>query len=72
MKTTIVKEYPKEKGEPYYPIPRKENVDLYNLYKKEADKLDNIYFVGRLAKYKYANMDVVIKDAIELVKEVEG
>ncbi|NLM97163.1 MAG: UDP-galactopyranose mutase [Halanaerobiaceae bacterium] len=72
MKTTIVKEYPKEEGEPYYPIPRKENVDLYNLYKKEADKLDNIYFVGRLAKYKYANMDVVIKDAIELVKEVEG
>ncbi|MDI3546988.1 MAG: UDP-galactopyranose mutase [Halanaerobiales bacterium] len=66
-RTTIVKEYPCGEGEPYYPIPRKENRELYNLYAEEAKKLDNVYFIGRLGKYKYANMDIVVKDAMELI-----
>lgn len=64
--TTIVKEYPMVKGDPYYPIPMKRNEKLYAKYKEEADKLKNIYFVGRLAQYKYLNMDQVIKEAINL------
>jgi len=62
-KTTIVKEYPRAFGEPYYPIPNTKNHLLYERYKKEAKKLKNVYFVGRLAQYKYLNMDQVVKNA---------
>ncbi len=59
-KTTISKEFPKMKGEPFYPIPNSKNSKLFNKYKIEADKLKNIKFIGRLAEYKYYNMDQVI------------
>ncbi len=58
--TTISKEYSTPKGEPYYPIPTEENRMKYLQYKKEADKLENVSFVGRLAEYKYYNMDQVV------------
>ena len=58
--TTITKEYPKEKGEPYYPIPNKETDILYEKYREEADKLEDVCFLGRLAEYKYYNMDQVV------------
>lgn len=64
--TTIVKEYPQSEGEPYYPIPAKENYGLYKRYKADADNLKNIYFIGRLAQYKYLNMDQVVKEALDL------
>lgn len=67
-KTTVVKEYPRAEGEPYYPIPSSRNRELYRLYAEEAKKLDKVYFTGRLATYKYANMDVVVKDAMDLVE----
>ncbi len=67
-KTTIVKEYSTSDGEPYYPIPRRENRELYQLYRQEAEKLGNVRFIGRLGLYKYANMDIVVKDAMDLVK----
>ncbi|ADD01948.1 UDP-galactopyranose mutase [Thermoanaerobacter italicus Ab9] len=63
--TTIVKEYPKDcKSEndiPYYPIPQKENMEICNKYKNEAEKQKNILFVGRLAEYRYYNMDAVVE-----------
>jgi len=53
-------------GEPYYPIPKKDNELLYQQYKAEAEKLKNVYFVGRLAQYKYFNMDQVVRSALDL------
>lgn len=67
-KTTIVKEYPISSGEPFYPIPRKQNEILYEKYAQEAEKLKNTYFVGRLAQYKYYNMDQVVREALNLSK----
>ncbi|MBW1709235.1 MAG: UDP-galactopyranose mutase [Deltaproteobacteria bacterium] len=68
-KTTIVREYPAEKGDPYYPIPREQNRLLYEKYKQEADKLSDVYFIGRLAYYKYLNMDEVVALALELFEK---
>lgn len=67
-KTIITKEYPKEwsnNDEPYYPINDERNNNLYLQYKKLAEKLDNVTFIGRLAEYKYMNMDEVIEEAID-------
>lgn len=72
--TKIVKEYSRGVGEPYYPIPNKRNEDLYNQYKKLAEKEEinsNVYFVGRLATYKYFNMDQAILSAIETFQKIE-
>jgi UDP-galactopyranose mutase len=48
-KTSIVYEYPQAEGDPYYPIPRKENAEIYNRYKALADMQTDVHFVGRLA-----------------------
>lgn len=67
-KTTIVREYSSSEGEPYYPVPNAKNHALYEEYKKEAEKLEKegIYFVGRLANYKYFNMDQAFKNSLGL------
>lgn len=65
-KTTIAREYPSARGDPYYPIPNKENRLLYEKYRKEACKLKEVYFLGRLADYKYYNMDEVVALALQL------
>ena len=72
-KTTISKEYPTWEGEPYYPVPSKENQEIYEMYRKEAEnsEKDNIYFVGRLANYKYFNMDQAFKAALDLFQRLE-
>ena len=65
--TTIVKEYPEDFGpgkEPYYPVPNSVSKELYKKYKIQADKEDNVSFVGRLATYKYYNMDQVVGMAL--------
>lgn len=64
-KTSIVYEYPRSEGDPYYPIPRKENADIYHLYQQLAIE-SGIHFVGRLATYKYYNMDQVVAQALTL------
>ncbi|MDF2865554.1 MAG: hypothetical protein K0R72_363 [Clostridia bacterium] len=72
-KTTILKEYP-AKYDPnnekfkdqFYPILDEKNYELYNKYKLEVEKYKNIYLCGRLAEYKYYNMDLVIEKALEL------
>ncbi len=71
-KTTIVKEFTIDEGEPYYPVPNPRNQEIYNRYKIEADKLLDVYFVGRLANYKYFNMDQAFKNALELFESLEG
>lgn len=71
--TTVAYEYPEDyiegKNDPYYPIPNTENHNLYEMYKNEADKIKNVYFVGRLADYKYYNMDQTIGVALQLFEK---
>ena len=63
-KTSIVYEFPKAEGDPYYPVPRPENAELYKKYKALADATPHVEFVGRLATYKYYNMDQVVAQAL--------
>ena len=63
-KTSIVFEYPQSEGDPYYPVPQKENAELYQKYKALADETPNVHFVGRLATYKYYNMDQIVAQAL--------
>ncbi len=73
-KTVIAKEYSENyeqgKNERYYPIPKTENIALYNKYKEEAKTLENVYFLGRLGDYKYYDMDKAILRALELFDEL--
>ena len=62
--TSIVKEYPQDAGDPYYPIPRALNEALFQRYKALADNTKNVTFVGRLAEYRYYNMDQVVGAAL--------
>ncbi len=71
-KTTIVKEYTTDEGEPYYPVPNESNQRIYEKYKQEAETLTDVYFVGRLANYKYFNMDQAFKNALTLFYKLEG
>lgn len=64
--TSIVREYPGSTGEPYYPVPRPENQALYQRYAKLAEQEDHVVFVGRLAEYRYYNMDQVVARALKL------
>jgi UDP-galactopyranose mutase len=67
-KTTIVYEYPRAEGDPYYPVPRTENAELYKKYQRLAASLKNVHFTGRLATYKYYNMDQVVAQSLKLYK----
>jgi len=69
-KTSIVYEYPKADGDPYYPIPRPENMEIYNQYKLLASTEPNTYFTGRLGTYKYYNMDQVVAQSLTLFKKL--
>ena len=64
--TTVVREYPRATGDPYYPIPRPETKAQYERYRALADATDGVHFVGRLATYKYYNMDQVVAQALTL------
>lgn len=71
-KTVITKEFSSWEGEEYYPVPTPRNRELYAKYQKLAEKLekDGTYFVGRLASYKYVNMDQAVLNALELYDKV--
>lgn len=73
-RTLVIKEYSISHGEPYYPVPNARNQSLYEDYRRHAEQLsqEGIYFVGRLANYKYFNMDQAIKNALELFHQLEG
>jgi UDP-galactopyranose mutase len=66
--TTVVREYPRADGDPYYPIPRPQTKAQYHRYKAVADAADGVHFVGRLATYKYYNMDQVVAQALTLAR----
>ena len=69
-KTNIVYEYPRAVGDPYYPVLCPENAEHYKQYKSLADTTPNVHFVGRLATYKYYNMDQVVAQALTLFKRI--
>lgn len=69
-KTSIVYEYPQAEGDPYYPVPRSENAELYKKYKALAEATPGVYFVGRLATYKYYNMDQVVAQALTIYTQL--
>ena len=71
-KTSIVYEYPQAEGDPYYPIPKPECTALYNKYKALADNARGVHFVGRLATYKYYNMDQVVGQALMTFDKIVG
>ncbi|HKG52707.1 MAG TPA: UDP-galactopyranose mutase [Anaerolineales bacterium] len=71
QKTTLVYEYPTMNGDPYYPIPRAENAQLYARYQALAAEKRGVYFAGRLATYKYYNMDQVVAQALTLYAKIQ-
>jgi UDP-galactopyranose mutase len=71
-RTSIVYEYPRAEGDPYYPVPRPENAELYRKYKALADATPNVRFVGRLATYRYYNMDQVVAQALTTFAKMSG
>ena len=70
-RTTITYEYPSAEGDPYYPIPRAENQALYKKYEALADATDNVTFVGRLATYRYYNMDQIVGQALATFRKID-
>jgi len=70
--TSVVYEYPCAEGDPYYPVPRPENAQLYKRYEAEAEKLPNVTFVGRLATYRYYNMDQVVGQALAAFRKLQA
>jgi len=71
-KTSIVYEFPENGGDPYYPVPRPENHEIYKQYKQLADATPGVHFIGRLATYKYYNMDQVAALALALFKKLSA
>ena len=69
--TTITYEYPSADGDPYYPIPRPENQELFKKYEALADATDNVTFVGRLATYRYYNMDQIVGQALATFRRID-
>ncbi len=68
--TSVVREYPTAEGEPYYPIPRPANEAIYQKYKAEAGETENVTFVGRLAQYRYYNMDQVVAASLSAAEKM--
>jgi UDP-galactopyranose mutase len=71
-KTTLVYEYPKSEGDPYYPVPRPENAALYRRYEELARATSGVHFAGRLGTYRYYNMDQVVAQSLTLYTKLTG
>jgi UDP-galactopyranose mutase len=71
-KSSLVYEYPQSEGDPYYPVPRPENAELYKKYQALAEETPDVTFVGRLATYKYYNMDQVVAQALSVYARIMG
>ncbi|MBL8790266.1 MAG: UDP-galactopyranose mutase [Rhizobiales bacterium] len=70
-RTSISFEYPSDVGDPYYPVPRAENEALYKRYEALAAATPNVWFVGRLATYRYYNMDQVVGQALATFRRIQ-
>lgn len=68
--TSIVREYPSAEGDPYYPIPTVQNEKMFQAYKALAKTENGVFFVGRLAQYRYYNMDQVVGAALSAVQDM--
>lgn len=71
-KTSIVYEFPQAEGDPYYPIPKPENAAIYQQYQALVKETPNVHFVGRLATYRYYNMDQVVAQALTTYKHLSA
>jgi UDP-galactopyranose mutase len=71
-KSTLVYEFPKGEGDPYYPILNPQTAEIYKRYKALADAAADVHFVGRLATYKYYNMDQVVAQALAEFERIQG
>ncbi|MEO7277431.1 MAG: UDP-galactopyranose mutase [Sphingomicrobium sp.] len=69
--TTITYEYPSAEGDPYYPIPRPENQELFKRYEALGDETQGVTFVGRLATYRYYNMDQIVGQALATFRRMD-
>lgn len=70
-KTSLTFEYPADRGDPYYPVPRAENQELYRRYERLAAATPDVWFVGRLATYRYYNMDQVVGQALATFRRIQ-
>ena len=70
-RTTVTYEYPSDVGDPYYPIPRPENQELFKRYEALADQTEGVTFVGRLATYRYYNMDQIVGQALATFRRID-
>jgi UDP-galactopyranose mutase len=70
--TSITLEYPSAEGDPYYPVPRPENQALYKRYEALADATKGVTFVGRLATYRYYNMDQIVGQALATFRRLDA
>lgn len=68
--TSIVREFPRAEGDPYYPVPRPENEALFKQYEALAMREPNVTFVGRLAQYRYYNMDQCVGAALKAADNI--
>jgi UDP-galactopyranose mutase len=71
LKTSITYEYPSDHGDPYYPVPRPENAELFKKYEILALAAKGVWFVGRLATYRYYNMDQVVGQALATFRRID-
>jgi UDP-galactopyranose mutase len=70
-RTSLTFEYPSDDGDPYYPVPRAENQELYKRYERLAAETPDVTFVGRLATYRYYNMDQVVGQALATFRRID-
>jgi len=71
-RTSLVYEYARSEGDPYYPVPRAENAALYKKYQALAEATPGVHFLGRLGTYKYYNMDQVVAQALTFYSKLGG
>ena len=69
-KTALTYEYPSAEGDPYYPIPKAENQELFKKYERLALATPDVWFVGRLATYRYYNMDQIVGQALATFRRI--
>jgi UDP-galactopyranose mutase len=71
-RSSLTYEYPSATGDPYYPIPMEKNAELYRRYEALARATQDVWFVGRLATYKYYNMDQVVGQALATFQRIQA
>ncbi len=69
-RTSVTFEYPAAEGEPYYPVPQAESRTIYKRYQALADALPDVWFVGRLATYRYYNMDQIVAQSLAIFARI--